>query len=364
MRRHIAFGAAFASALAMLTLAAGCGQREAIEPGAAAKLLRSAPIDAALVTPQFGWVLTEDQVLLTTDGGASFTESKVDLPAGQARAAYFTDAQHGWVAGVAGQNIIVARTADGGNAWELSKIPTAEPIGSLSVGFGTEANGGLLAKVQTSNAFSRGFFFATADGGKSWNAAGAAPAGGQIAVEPDGRVWLAGGVMADKLYTSKDQGRNWSEPSLGVTPTAIGLPQGGVLPATIGDGTSARVALLTTADAGATWHESASVSLQADQGVPAALAVNGQVVLLADHAAGRLHRGGKAASAVKSVGAQGLPAGVSRMTLADQSTGWALASSGSCAKNKQSCSITYTLVATYDAGDSWRELLSWQEKVG
>jgi hypothetical protein len=351
----------------MTPAAAGCGQREAIEPGApgAAQVLRSAPLDAALVTPDFGWVLTENQLLVTTDGGASFTESKVDLPAGQGRAAYFTDAEHGWVAAVTGtQALTVARTSDGGNAWEYNKIATTEQMGSLSVGFGTQANGGLLAKMQTSNAFSRGFFFATADGGKSWAATGEAPSAGQVAVEPDGRVWLAGGLVSDHLYTSKDLGRSWAEPTLDVKPTMIGLPRGGVLPVTIDDGTTIRVSLMTSGDAGATWHETSSVPLQADQGVPVPLAVNGSVTLVADNASGQLHRGGKAASSVKSVNAKGLPAGVSRLTLAGENAGWALASNGSCAKGKQSCSITYTIVVTDDAGDSWRELLTWQEKVG
>lgn len=354
----------FFAALAVVALASGCGQREAIQPGAPAKVLGSAPIDAALVTPEFGWVLTEDQLLVTTDGGAGFAASKVELPAGQKRAAHFTDAEHGWVAAVTGmQTLTVARTADGGNTWEYAKIATTEQIGSLSVGFGTAAAGGILAKVQTSNAFSRGFFYATADGGKSWNAPAETPVAGQISVEPDGRVWLAGGVMSDKLYTSKDLGRNWAEPALAVKPTAVGLPRGGVLPVTIGDGTTARVALLTSPDSGSTWKETASVSLQKDQGVPAALAVNGSTVLIADQDAGRLHRGGKAASSVKSLGAPGFPAGVSRMTLADQSTGWALASSGSCAQGKQSCTVTHTLVATDNAGDSWHQLLTYTEKI-
>lgn len=354
----------FVAALAVVALA-GCGQRpEAVSPGApAANVLRSAPIDAALVTPDFGWVLTENQLLVSSDGG--FTESKVELPAGQARAAHFTDAQHGWVAAVSGPKAVtVARTSDGGNTWQYAKIATSEPIGSLSVGFGTEVAGGLLARIQTSNAFSRGYFFATADGGQSWNAAGEAPVAGQITVEPDGRIWLAGGVMPDHLYTSKDQGHSWTAPSLDVTPTVVGLPKGGVLPVSVGDGTTARVALLTTADSGATWHESANVALQADQGVPAALAVNGSVVLLADNGSGRLHRGGKSASSMKSVDAKGLPGGVSRMTLAGPNAGWALASNGSCAKGKQSCAIIYTLAATDDSGDSWRELLTWQEKMG
>jgi len=360
MRLRIVFGAALA---ALALTAAGCGQPGAVQPGAAGNSLKSAPLDAALVTADFGWVLTADELLLTADGGASFQASKLDIPAGEGKAAFFTDAQHGWVATVTDmQSLTVARTVDGGNTWDYAKITTPEPIGRLSIGFGDQAQGGLLAKMQTSNAFSRGFFYATADGGKSWTAAGEAPAGGQIAVEPGGRVWLAGGVMADQLYTSKDLGSSWSQPNLGVKPAGVGLPSGGMLPVTVGDGTTARLALLTTADAGASWHESASVPLQGDQGIPAALAVNGSVVMVADPSGGRVHRGSKAA--VKSIGAQGLPASVSRLTLADQSHGWALASSGHCSNGKKACFITYSLVSTDDAGDSWKELLHWQERIG
>jgi hypothetical protein len=201
--------------LALLALAAGCAGPGTVPGAAPAVTLDAVPVDAALVTPQFGWVLTADQVLLTRDGGRSFQPAAVKLPDGLARTAYFRDADDGWVASADGTTVSVARTTDGGTSWQVTTIPAGEPIGALSIGFdsgpdGVGLDGGLVAKVQTSGAFSKAHLYSTADGGASWRAA-TAPVAGQVTVEPDGRLWLAGGVLGNELYTSTDGGTSWHQ---------------------------------------------------------------------------------------------------------------------------------------------------------
>jgi hypothetical protein len=293
-----------------------------VQPG---RTVGSALIDAELVTPQFGWVLTADQVLLTTDGGQTFTAAPVKLPTGLARTAYFRDASRGWVAATDGATITVARTADGGATWTDAVVESAEPIGGLSVGFGDATDGALVAKVQTSPAFSRAHLFGTADGGATWKEK-TAPVAGQVAVEPGGRLWLAGGVLGNELYTSGDHGTTWTKPSLALaqagTIDTVTAPRDGVVSARVSDGTAARVARLTSPDGGASWRESASA--QPDKAAPA----------------GAFHQ-----------------------TYAGDTAGWAVTATGRCAHGKQDCAVTYAVQATTDGGRSWKPIVTYVEKL-
>jgi len=308
----------------LLTLTSACvGSADAgVQPGRA---IGVPLIDAALVTPQFGWVLTADQVLLTKDGGGTFTAAAVPLPNGLARTAYFRDASQGWVAATDGATITVARTADGGATWKSATVESVEPIGGLSVGFGGATDGALLAKVQTSPAFSKAHLFGTADGGATWQEK-SAPVAGQVSVEPDGRLWLAGGVLGNELYTSSDHGTKWTKPSLALaqagTIDGVAAPQDGVVSAKVSDGTATRVARLTSPDGGATWRESATAKQD------------------------------KAA-----------PAGAFHVTFASDTAGWAVASAGQCANGKQDCSVTYSVQATTDGGATWKRLVTYVEKL-
>jgi len=308
----------------LLTLTSACvGSADAsIQPGR----VSSAPLlDAALVTPQFGWVLTADQVLLTKDGGATFTAASVPVPAGLARAAYFRDAGQGWVAATDGATITVARTADGGATWKSSTVEAVEPIGGLSVGFGGATDGALLAKVQTSPAFSEAHLFGTADGGATWQEK-SAPVAGQVTVEPGGRLWLAGGVLGNELYTSSDKGTKWTKPSLALTGAGtidgVTAPRDGVVSAKVSDGTTTRVARLTSPDGGATWRE--SLTAKADK--PG-------------------------------------PPGVFHASFVSETAGWAVASTGQCANGKQDCTVTYSVQATIDGGATWKRLVTYVEKL-
>jgi hypothetical protein len=350
-----------------LALVSACGQRPDVDAGALAvtDTLTSAPLDAGLVTDRFGWVLSADAVLLTRDGGKTFQTTAADVPAGPARAAYFTDATHGWVAALGATGIAVARTADGGESWTASTIPTKARIADLSVAFGDAKRGALVAREQTGGAFSVADLYATSDGGASWRP-GTAPVAGRVAVDTAGRIWLAGGVLGNELYSSADRGASWAKArfslSGGGAPQAVALPANGVLPVSVGS----RIGLLTSTDNGASWRETGAVRTATDSAVaPAVSVARDSSVAVADPAGGRLGRvpaanGSTAAATPKS--AQGLPAGVSRIGMVG-SAGWALASSGSCAGQKQDCVITHRLVATTDNGATWHELLRWVQRL-
>jgi photosystem II stability/assembly factor-like uncharacterized protein len=354
----------------MLLLTTACAPA-GTKPGApAAKVpLTSAPIDAALVTEAFGWVLTATELFVTVDSGRTFQRPN-DLPTGPARAAFFRDASHGWVAAAEGVGVSVARTSDGGTSWQVATFQAKEPVSALGVAFADASNGVLLARVQSGGAFSFATLYATTDGGVSW-AARDAPVAGRVAVEPDGRIWLAGGVRHDELYTSRDQGRSWSRPALELASPAqvesVTTPDNGVLSVTAVASGSSRVALLTSADGGTTWRETGSAPLSTDTAAAVPVAAPGNAVLVVDPAGERLYRSSRSAAALAStseVRSAGLPAGALRATFATASTGWVLASAGSCAKGKQDCAINYHVVSTVDGGATWQELLSWREPVG
>jgi hypothetical protein len=368
MKRLLASAVTGLIALALVT---ACGQRPGANAGAPAisDTLTSAPIDAGLVTDRFGWVLSADALLLTRDGGKTFQKTAVDVPAGSARAASFTDATHGWVAALDGTGIAVARTADGGKSWTTSTIPTKARIADLSVAFGDAERGALVAREQTGGAFSMADLYATTDGGVSWRA-GIAPVAGRVAVDTAGRIWLAGGALGNELYSSANRGGSWAKArfslSGGEAPQAVAPPANGVVPVSVSKGDRSRVGLLTSTDNGASWRETGAVRTATDSAVaPAVSVARDSSVAVADPAGGRLGRvpaanGSTAAATPKS--AQGLPAGVSRIGMVG-SAGWALASSGSCAGQKQDCVITHRLVATTDNGATWHELLRWVQRL-
>jgi hypothetical protein len=356
-------------ALLILLLAAGCGQgvRSAGQSPDAAGI----PVDAALVTPRFGWVLTDQELLLTRDGGASFQPAALDLPAGSARAAAFIDATHGWAAAAAPDGTItVARTADAGGTWRAATVPAGIQISEVRLAFGDTGHGMVLARRATSPAFSAASLYATKDGGASW-VQHTAPVAGDLAAEPDGTAWLAGGNAGDQLYRSTDLGEHWSRANLAfsspVQSVVVARPVGGLLPVTVSRDGQNQVALLATDDGGSDWRETSVVPLRARGGpqVPAPVAVTSAGPLVVDPAGTTMYRVGAGGIAAAAPQPRGLPAGVERVTFAADGdrAGWALAASGTCAQFKQNCSIEHDLLATSDGGSSWRQVRHWHEVV-
>jgi hypothetical protein len=351
--------------LALLVGVAACAQTggQAGSPGRTAALrLTAEPLGAALVTPRFGWVLTINQLLLTTDGGASFQPASVNVPATPARAAYFADANHGWVASATGTEITVSRTADGGSTWKTLSLKGTDEVGSLSISFAGDNRGALLAGRQTSSNFSMATLYATADGGGSWTPV-AAPVNGTVTADASGNVWVAGGVFGNQLYATSDAGRTWTAQKLDVASgsvESVATPSHGVVAATVVDGSATRIATLTAATGGA-WTENASVAVPADPGVAPATAGYDSTAIMVDPSGKRLYRGSDASRQLSSVVASGLPAGASQASFVDPNTGWVLAASGTCAAAKTACTYTTQVTATADGGKSWRAVATYQQ---
>jgi photosystem II stability/assembly factor-like uncharacterized protein len=344
---------------------AACGTTIAADGGAPAVGLTTLapPIDAALVTHDFGWVLTEQKLLLTHDSGATFTSVTAPVPASPVRAAYFPDAANGTVAAAAGDTVSVAITHDGGATWQSSVLrnPSASPAGysALSLSLSDTGNGALVARTATSQAFSQGTLFATTDGGRSWSAH-PAPEAGSVSVEPDGQIWLAGAA----LNVTSDQGKHWTRAELdlagspGSGSATLSTPVAGQLPVTVTTGEATRVLLLSSSDKGRTWRIGSSVPVRGRTGV-------GVRVAVADTSAGPVvfdNAGTHAYIAANGVDLHpsGLVEGVYRVTFDAQGTaGWALATYGTCASGKRDCVLHDEILKTVDSGATWQRLGAW-----
>jgi hypothetical protein len=357
---------------------AGCGTVQATQAGQApqagqatqagqapAAAKGAPPVDAALVTPAFGWVLTADRLLVTDDGGRSFTDTKAPLPVTTVRAAHFSDSLHGFVTASAGNALTTARTADGGRTWAAGTVNGPE-YAALSAAGSDAAHGAVLA--QASRMLPSATLLATTDGGASWSPR-PAPAG-ELTMESEGRIWVAG----DDLSSSTDQGRHWSKAKVRVDGSfdtkALAPPTGGVLPVTlVTKSDQTQVALLTSGDQGRSWSETNRVSVhgRTGPGVRVPVATAGGAPLVVDTAGGHAYRipaHRASAMATPDLRPAGLPEGADSVTFApDGRTGWALAAYGRCAKGKTGCTLYHPLSMTADGGATWRQVQTWQERL-
>jgi len=345
----------------------GCGtaqQPDQADP-AAPEMTGAAPIDAALVTPVFGWAMTPDQLLLSHDGGTTLSPVDVPVPAGTVRAAHFVDAQAGVVAAATGDSITVATTRDGGRSWHTTTVPGATPsptgYSSLSVSFGDQTHGAVLARTATSQAFSLGTIYVTADGGTNWSAH-PAPEAGVVQVEPGGgRIWLAGA----NLHASTDQGQHWTQSELSlagpVSAATVSPPIGTTLPVTVLTDEHTEIQFLTTIDGGRTWGQPTRQATHGRTGAGVRLAA-------ASTPAGPIAYDTVGGHAYRPDGTDlrpsGLPDGIQTVTFAPNGrNGWTLAGHGTCTGNKQDCTYHNDLLTTTDGGLTWQTAATWSRQV-
>lgn len=190
-----AAGLALAAGAALALAAGEPGGERAIPARLAA---RSLLLDGAARGGLVVAVGERGHVLISTDGGGSWTQSDVPTRA-MLTGVWMHDERLGWAVG---HDETILRTRDGGTTWELVRSePEAErPL--LDVWF-RDAEHGLAVGAY-------GAFLVTADGGATWTER---PIGGddfhlnEIVAAPDGRLYLA--AEAGHLYRSADGGETW-----------------------------------------------------------------------------------------------------------------------------------------------------------
>ena len=353
------------------------------QPQVPAALLASSVRDAQRLSESAGWALVGAKLEITADAGKSWTDiTPPNIGLDTIRAVSFADVSHGWIlttettdstsAGLLGQ-LVVYRTADGGQTWQSAPIgdPTPanadDPAGAASFDFLTDETGWLSVTLPTSGAFSQGLLFATSDGGSTWTQR-TIPIGAPVAFATPSDGWTAGGVGGGSLYVTHDGGSNWKPFTLSV-PSAqtsanvlYGLPAPAAGPADAISATfdAGKVVWFTTSDNGESFvpgsAQSTGQTFDGGAGVVSGQA-NGTVVSVFPAAGRTVWGSSKGASAVSaSVGLPVLPsAAASRVSVISSAGAWAVIAGEACA-SKANCSSYSGLFSTDDSGSHWTQL--------
>jgi photosystem II stability/assembly factor-like uncharacterized protein len=330
-----------------------------------------------------GWAWTASRLWWTADGGVTWQERALDLPASTAiRSAFFLNARQGWLAAQipATGAVQVLRTQDGGVTWTAAPLPDpqgdlAERAGSLDLDFVDAQTGWASITLQTSAIFSEGRLFRTLDGGQTWTEL-SLPAGGEVHFVDSNRGWLSGGPGGGQLFSTADGGQTWLplDPA-GTAQAATGAsfyglpafttPQEGLLPLTLGGAEDPRLDLYATHDGGGTWTLAQSVSLAGLGEISGALELSSGsqsdqwIAALPDGSLLSVSENLESLAAY-AFAPKALPTGVQAIHWVDASHAWAHTWNGLCSGEKDStsfhCTESSQLYQTADAGATWTEI--------
>jgi photosystem II stability/assembly factor-like uncharacterized protein len=336
-----------------------------------------------------GWVLAGENLLLTSDGGATWQ----DITPGQTSLAHiyavtFVNPQQGWLvhgpAAEGGQDPLeVLMTQDGGLTWQVFPSALPDDPGSAPsaayLNFVDDNTGFLAVKLESSSAFSLGRLFATQDSGRTWQER-SLPLGEPVSFVDAQRGWIAGGPGGDLLFQTVDGGRNWHPQSLPLPLSGVqnqvlaGLPvfhneKEGILPLTQ-TGLDPRLLVYATGDGGETWSLSGQVELAEEPGIalPFSADPSGRW-RAATPGTNRLWVSQGLREHTTQFETFGSPPGVTALDFLDSQYGWALTQNGVCRGEKipfgqalpagaqpLHCAAQSYLLKTADGGRTWSEI--------
>jgi photosystem II stability/assembly factor-like uncharacterized protein len=338
-----------------------------------------------LLSPDESWLRLGQRLYWTSDGGQNWDEiTPTGLGTQRLGAAFFLDAQRGWLALTSADSAgsvayALARTDDGGRTWRTNPLSLFKPgdpnaaAGALYLHFIDAQTGWLAIRRATSSNFSVGALFGTSDGGETWTPL-TLPIGGPVAFVTDQLGWVAGGAAGDELYRTADGGRSWQRqkiaPDRPHQPPQYQLPafenaQAGVLPVVVADENGPRVEFYRTNDGGQTWQLGSGIPLNGGiaPGTRLPLTVfDSQHWTMIAPSSSRVitsERGKINALVSESDFADG----IAELDLAAPDTGWARYVSGQCARGPESggvvdvdCALEVKLLRTADGGQTWTPL--------
>jgi photosystem II stability/assembly factor-like uncharacterized protein len=164
----------------------------------AALVKRSLLLDGDAIGAHMVVVGERGHVLVSRDGGSSWTQSQVPT-----RSTLTGVSLHGPALGWAvGHDAIILRTHDGGDTWETVHAAPEEERPLLDVWFEDAAHGFAVGAY--------GYFLETDDGGDTWTPRRIGdddPHLNQIAATPSGQLYIA--AEAGRVYRSDDRGLTW-----------------------------------------------------------------------------------------------------------------------------------------------------------
>jgi len=322
------------------------------------------PIQAvALLSPAFGWLLSQGHLFGTKDSGASWqdiTPEKTHI-----LDAAFPETQVGWLVGRVDPfgEVAAYRTGDGGLTWESSLLPlTPDELSSINSAYidPLDAQSAyVMLKLQSGSSFSLGRLFFTGDGGMSWHER-SIPIGEAVKFLDAQQGWTAGGPAGDRLYYTQDGGDTWQRQELAIPfnrQLSIGLPSffdhlNGWLPVGLENPSGSHLVFYRTENGGSTWfYDHASP-------VDPTYWANGQLL---SALATRFDQA--ASSGVHPLKQVRLPKGTVFADFADLQHGWVVTQEGACHGDKGVpgaaplfCQQQWRLLATDDGGSTWHEI--------
>jgi hypothetical protein len=181
-------------------------------------------VDYQMLDSDAGWVLTNNHLLWTSTAGDGWTDiTPTDAPDVTYSSASFSDALHGWVAGISAQDgtIQVFATGNGGQTWQAARLGAGADgaVAGVSLDFVDAQTGWAAVKFQSSAVFSLGELYKTTDGGDSW-ARTDLPAAGRIHFADTLNGVLTGGVTGQETYITSDGGETWQLTDMGANSDA------------------------------------------------------------------------------------------------------------------------------------------------
>lgn len=346
-----------------------------------------------LLTEDEGWLLLDNDLFRTGDGGKSWLEITPQQEGSPAILdAFFLDPAFGWVISTQPDQsgfptYVLSQTADGGGTWGTTTLSLfiSGDVDSFAeaayLQFLNRDVGWLVIKRATSNNFSVGTLFRTADGGDTWTRF-TMPIGAPVYFVSDDVGWTAGGATGRDLYRTADGGRSWHKEVVPQSPSNSNgqryyqLPilwdEEGVLPEVIVDEDQALVEFLVTSDGGLTWEPGIRVALP--RGTPGEIVlpvspVDDYRLLLIIPGTQQTARISYREEVVAILYSDYQMSGIVALDMATSEAGWVMRTEGRC-ENQQddpasiagakACRRETKLLRTDDGGTTWIELDSPQ----
>ncbi len=183
---------------------AGLEDRAATEAPLA---IESLLLDGAVVGSRLVVVGERGHILVSTDGGASWTQAQVPTRA-LLTAVHMHDERTGWVVG---HDAVILRTDDGGLTWAMMHHAPEEERPLLDVWFRDEQTGFAVGAY--------GYFLATRDGGRTWKS--------RVISEDDFHLNKLAPAGPERLYIAAEGGGAYRSDDDGETWRALSSPYAG-----------------------------------------------------------------------------------------------------------------------------------------